>query len=277
MDLYRQRLDDSIPAKSTGISNRTFDTQGNRNGSRRIERVKCRAQTIRETPFGISIDNLSSTIRSTQNVGAPPELRLEISKCLREFCPPTDFALVLFTKTNFNPLIVINKGLSDKNMQDIIQHVRMAFDSKTDLETQIASSITGSIGCSTITHGINDNDRENFSLACYLGRYNIKPYRNLFNLISPYFHIALENIRKSELVAASNDKILSRRESEILDWVSQGKTNGEIAFVLSISAHTVKNHMANILEKLNVRNRAHAVEKARSLKQIKTGVDVGVP
>jgi DNA-binding CsgD family transcriptional regulator len=58
---------------------------------------------------------------------------------------------------------------------------------------------------------------------------------------------------------------LSARESDILHWISIGKTNGEIGTILGISEFTVKNHVQNILAKLVVSNRAQAVGKALSL------------
>lgn len=49
---------------------------------------------------------------------------------------------------------------------------------------------------------------------------------------------------------------LSRREIEVLELVSEGATNKEIADRLFISVGTVKNHIHNILEKLHLKNRA---------------------
>jgi two-component system response regulator DegU len=51
---------------------------------------------------------------------------------------------------------------------------------------------------------------------------------------------------------------LSPREMEILQFVTQGKSNQEIAVSLGISHQTVKNHMTSILKKLNVRDRTQA-------------------
>ena len=56
------------------------------------------------------------------------------------------------------------------------------------------------------------------------------------------------------------------REQEVAEWVGQGKSNEEIAIILGISAHTVKNHMDKIFRKLGVENRcsaAIAVERLR--------------
>ena len=51
---------------------------------------------------------------------------------------------------------------------------------------------------------------------------------------------------------------LSPREHEVVDWVGQGKSNDEIAILLGISAHTVKNHLDKIYRKLGVENRCAA-------------------
>jgi DNA-binding NarL/FixJ family response regulator len=51
---------------------------------------------------------------------------------------------------------------------------------------------------------------------------------------------------------------LSPREMEILEHVTHGKSNKEIAYALGISHQTVKNHMTAILRKLNVEDRTQA-------------------
>ena len=56
---------------------------------------------------------------------------------------------------------------------------------------------------------------------------------------------------------------LSSREGEILALVEQGRSNKEIARQLAISAATVKNHMHNILQKLQVSRRGQAAARLR--------------
>ena len=53
--------------------------------------------------------------------------------------------------------------------------------------------------------------------------------------------------------------MLTSREKEVLELIKEGYTNGEIAKMLCISAHTSKAHVAAILHKLNVSNRTEAV------------------
>jgi DNA-binding CsgD family transcriptional regulator len=52
---------------------------------------------------------------------------------------------------------------------------------------------------------------------------------------------------------------LTRRESEVLLWVAQGKTNGEIARILGGSRRTIDKHVEHLLAKLKLENRANAV------------------
>lgn len=51
---------------------------------------------------------------------------------------------------------------------------------------------------------------------------------------------------------------LTVRESEVLTWLAKGKSNAEIAIILSISPHTINAHLAQIFKKLNVENRTSA-------------------
>ena len=58
---------------------------------------------------------------------------------------------------------------------------------------------------------------------------------------------------------------LSEREREVLQLLSSGASNREIAEVLVIAQGTVKNHVTSILGKLGVRDRTQAAIKAREL------------
>ena len=59
--------------------------------------------------------------------------------------------------------------------------------------------------------------------------------------------------------------MLSKRELEILELVSQGLSNKEIANHLNLSRYTVESHIKHIYRKLAVRNRSKAVDTARNL------------
>ena len=61
---------------------------------------------------------------------------------------------------------------------------------------------------------------------------------------------------------------LSKRELEILSLLAQGHSNQEIAAKLFVSVSTVKTHIQNLFEKLEVKRRIQAVEKAKRLNLI---------
>ncbi len=56
---------------------------------------------------------------------------------------------------------------------------------------------------------------------------------------------------------------LSEREREVLDLIAQGLKNPEIAHRLYLSPKTVRNHVSNILTKLQVADRAQTIVRAR--------------
>ena len=57
---------------------------------------------------------------------------------------------------------------------------------------------------------------------------------------------------------------LSQREREVLHCIAAGDSNKMIARTLNLSPHTVKRHVANILDKLDARSRAQAAAWLRS-------------
>jgi DNA-binding CsgD family transcriptional regulator len=70
----------------------------------------------------------------------------------------------------------------------------------------------------------------------------------------------------ADIASASMDSSkLTRREAEILAWLSQGKTNVEIGLALSISPRTVKKHLEHIYSKLRVHRRSGAVSRSMHL------------
>ena len=61
---------------------------------------------------------------------------------------------------------------------------------------------------------------------------------------------------------------LSKREMEVLQLMADGLSNEEIATRLFVSLNTIKTHSSKVFEKLEVRRRTHAVDKARKLQLI---------
>ena len=83
--------------------------------------------------------------------------------------------------------------------------------------------------------------------------------KTLFALLRPHF----VHIRQSRELRRRAHRIpgLTEREGEVLGWVAEGKTNGEIARLLFVSPHTVRKHLENVFEKLGVHTRTAAAAR----------------
>jgi len=72
--------------------------------------------------------------------------------------------------------------------------------------------------------------------------------------------------KRIEVTADDDRRDLSSREEEIFALVAQGRSNKEVARSLNCTERTVKHHMTNIMQKLNVRNRVEAALKFHGAK-----------
>ena len=66
-----------------------------------------------------------------------------------------------------------------------------------------------------------------------------------------------------------NTRILTKREYEIFSLLILNKTTKDIANDLNISEKTVRNHISNVIQKLDVNGRAAAVIELLKLREIK--------
>ena len=93
----------------------------------------------------------------------------------------------------------------------------------------------------------------------------IKAVGNGEAIFSPGIAIRLTNFF-ADIRPASSPQVfpeLSDREREVLDLIAQGHKNSEIAKRLYLSPKTVRNHVSNILSKLQVADRTQAIIRAR--------------
>lgn len=79
-------------------------------------------------------------------------------------------------------------------------------------------------------------------------------------LLAEFAHMARKD--KEQPIETDHHGALTKREREVLQLLSDGATDKEIAASLCISRRTVKNHVHNILEKLQLQNRVQATAYA---------------
>jgi DNA-binding CsgD family transcriptional regulator len=77
--------------------------------------------------------------------------------------------------------------------------------------------------------------------------------------------LLLEVVEASSTNFGRRHRGLTPRESEVLHWLGQGKSNGEIAQILGLKPATVGKHLERIYPKLGVENRTAAAHHAPQL------------
>jgi DNA-binding CsgD family transcriptional regulator len=107
--------------------------------------------------------------------------------------------------------------------------------------------------------------RKKFSISC-LAMFDESGNELLLHICQPQ-NETLENDDKHTVDESSAVTLgtLTRRELEVLKLLADGKSTGEIATLMSISAPTVRNHIHHVLQKLQVHNRLDAVMSGKRL------------
>jgi len=90
----------------------------------------------------------------------------------------------------------------------------------------------------------------------------------LGQLASLMAHSVCDAMERVE-ISSSGKSRLTVRERDILSWVAYGKTVARIADLLSISEHTVGEHLKHIRHKLGTSNNAHSIVRALQLGQLR--------
>ena len=142
-----------------------------------------------------------------------------------------------------------------------------------------------------LVHGVSRPQRptelESLFIFGSVKRRCIDRHQTYLELLLPHMHstwlrvLAIERDMAgvpAAIAPARTDKtrsIITDRESQILFWVREGKSNQQIGDQLCISVLTVKNHVQKILRKLGAANRAQAVAKAMTLNLLDRGLSSG--
>lgn len=118
-----------------------------------------------------------------------------------------------------------------------------------------------------VVHGAISHTDET---ACYIMLGGVSAWcvnqELMLQMLMPHIYQTLAN--RGTLYREPLKSPLTPRESEVLKWVSIGKSNAEIASILGISPWTVKIHIGNLLKKLNASTRGHAIAKAIAMRLV---------
>jgi len=126
-----------------------------------------------------------------------------------------------------------------------------------DDEQLLLAIRAGAAGC--LTKKASDKEIVRQVREVYRGEYPI----NESLLIRP--GVALSVLQQFQDLLLVEEEVeplispLSRRETEILEYIARGNSNKEIAYTLGICNQTVKNHVTSIMRKLAANDRTHAV------------------
>lgn len=113
--------------------------------------------------------------------------------------------------------------------------------------------------------GADDFIRKPFDVDVFLARIDVALRRSMWNKLS------FVNLKELPFVDLSKDfQSLTFREETILELVSKGFSNDDIAKTLCLSKLTVKTHIKNLFKKLNVNNRTEAIIVGLNLGLIKS-------
>ena len=160
-------------------------------------------------------------------------------------------------------MVLVDLGLPDGNGIELIQALRTQDPALWILVISAWSTedaILGALRAGATGYVLKERDDLEVSLSIrsvLRGGAPIDPFiaRRILALLPT------EPARKP--VDMSEEDALSAREGEILEWVSRGLSNREIAEQLTISRYTVECHIKRIYRKLAVSSRTRAVNEAR--------------
>jgi len=158
-------------------------------------------------------------------------------------------------------------ALLHKNFDEAIRQFQQASDHFEKLEVKV-EWLKAEFRLGVAYSRVNDTDnavahlRNAYQLARSLGcRPLASQITNELNALGE----TVDERRSPEAASRAVRSGLTRRQTEILNLITNGLTNKEIAAKLYLSPRTVEMHVANILDRLNCRSRIEAVRKAEEM------------
>ena len=161
-----------------------------------------------------------------------------------------------FLKHNLPDVILMDVNLPDKSGTDLCKEVKNRHPSVLVLGLSTFNQ-------QAVVRNMIDNGASGYLLKNATKEELLEAVSTVLNG-GTYFSIEVVD---SLYESRSQQLLITRREKEVLQLISEGLTNAEIAEKLFISIPTVNTHRKSILEKFEVKNTATMIAKA-----IKTGL-----
>ncbi len=161
-------------------------------------------------------------------------------------------------------VVLLGTELEDANAFDMLEEMRMTYpqtkvlvlgvDERPEqiihyVEAGAAGYILQNESVEDMMHKLEAAEEEKAIISPVVAAAVMERLTRLANMETPYAFVEARETQLDELTP---------REQEVLDLVTEGCTNQEIADKLVIECGTVKNHVHNILNKLEVNNRHEA-------------------
>ena len=162
-------------------------------------------------------------------------------------------------------VVLVDLGLPDGSGLDVVRHVRARLPKAAVMVVSIFGderNLVDAIEAGATGYLLKDTRAVDFNQSIHALRAGESPISpSLARHLLRRIQTASEAPKAPTVTPASP---LSKRETTILDAISQGRSILEIGEELHISPLTVKTHVQNIYRKLEARSRQHAVYLARS-------------
>jgi transcriptional regulator EpsA len=239
------------------------------------------------TLSAVELERLLVTIESSQQVHRRSQYFLWSQGVLQSFIPhdllifghgeygAPSFQCEVLARDNTWQDMALNSEL-DSLVQLMVDnwqgngHIPRAFDTDGAADSICAiGQVLARLGLGhALAHGAKEfsGDSSGFFVFLRMPEPPGRRHKYFVDMLMPYLHTTLHRMLISEKDIpgrrAPSAIKLSMRESQVIGLVRDGLTNQRIAEALELSPLTVKNHVQNILRKLDAANRAEAVAKA---------------
>lgn len=187
--------------------------------------------------------------------------RAQLRKAM-QFAPEHPFTEYLLRTGDFRPLRLSDfwtrrEQLASKIHREVYRHLGIGWMLTVPLVR------IGRAGAITLGRAFDDDD---FS----------ERDREMLRWLAPHLMLATSaaeraSARRDAETAAFAGLGLTPREREVAKWLARGRTNGEIAAILSMRPRTVEKHVERILPKLGVENRTSATRVILGLASVGAG------